>query len=123
MLSNKNLFFCSTFFKSRKKLIVININNTYYINYSMFEGILQAMTEVVTEPIIVTGVVQFDTLDLPIPTIVTSYSAEKQREIFEYLSEMHEKERIGYKIAFDHLGTSFDICRSNGFITWKRNKV
>jgi hypothetical protein len=85
----------------------------------MFEGILQAMTE----PMIVTGVVQFDSLSLPIPEIVRSYSAEKQREIFEYLSEMHEKERIGYKIAFDHLGTSFDICRSNGFITWKRNKV
>ena len=100
-------------------MIVININNTYYINYSMFEGILQAMTE----PMIVTGVVQFDSLSLPIPEIVRSYSAEKQREIFEYLSEMHEKERIGYKIAFDHLGTSFDICRSNGFITWKRNKV
>jgi len=100
-------------------LIVININNTYYIIYSMFEGILQAMTE----PMIVTGVVQFDSLSLPIPEIVRSYSAEKQREIFEYLSEMHEKERIGYKIAFDHLGTSFDICRSNGFITWKRNKV
>jgi hypothetical protein len=66
---------------------------------------------------------QFNLLNLPIPTIVISYSAEKQREIFEYLSEMHEKEIIGYKIAFDHLGTSFDICRSNGFITWKRNKV
>ena len=98
-------------------MIVININNTYYINYSMFEGILQAMTEVTEE------VVQFNTLDLPIPTIVRSYSVEKQIEIFEYLSEMHEKERIGYKIAFDHLGTSFDILRSNGFINWKRNKV
>jgi hypothetical protein len=65
----------------------------------------------------------FDTLDLPIPTIVRSYTAEIQREIFEYLSEMHEKERIGYKIAFEHLGTSFDISRSNGFINWKRNKV
>ena len=71
----------------------------------------------------VNEVVKFDTLDLPIPTIVRSYTAEKQREIFEYLSEMHEKERIGYKIAFDHLGTSFDILRSNGFINWKRNKV
>ena len=65
----------------------------------------------------------FDTLGLTIPDIVKTYPFDVQREIFEYLSEMHEKERIGYKIAFDHLGTSFDICRSNGFITWKRNKV
>ena len=78
----------------------------YYINYSMSEE-----------------TIQFDALNLPIPTIVQSYSDEKQSEIFQYLSEMNEKERIGYKIAFEHLGTSFDICRSNGFINWKKNKV
>jgi hypothetical protein len=67
--------------------------------------------------------IQFDALNLHIPTIVQSYTAEKQSEIFQYLSEMTEKERIGYKIAFEHLGSSFDICRSNGFINWKKNKV
>lgn len=77
----------------------------YYINYSMSEN-----------PI------QFDTLNLPIPTIIKCYSIEKQNEIFQYLNEMDEKERIGYKIAFDHLGTSFDISRSNGFINWKKSK-
>jgi hypothetical protein len=66
--------------------------------------------------------IQFDTLNLPIPTIIQSYTIEKQREIFQYLSEMHEKERVGYKIAFEHLGTSFDIYRSNGFINWKKSK-
>ena len=76
-----------------------------------------------TDPIVVTEEnIQFDTLDLPIPNIVGSYTLEKQREIFEYLSEMREKEKIGYKIAFNHLGTSFDICRSNGFINWKKSK-
>jgi hypothetical protein len=65
----------------------------------------------------------FDTLGLTIPDIVKTYPFDVQREIFDYLSEMDEKERIGYKIALDHLGTSFDISRSNGFITWKRNKV
>lgn len=75
----------------------------YYINYTMSD-----LT------------IQFDTLNLPIPTIIQSYTVEKQREIFQYLSEMHEKERVGYKIAFEHLGTSFDICRSNGFINWKK---
>jgi hypothetical protein len=76
-----------------------------------------------TDPIVVTKEnIQFDTLDLPIPNVVGSYTLEKQREIFEYLSEMYEKEKIGYKIAFNHLGTSFDICRSNGFINWKKSK-
>jgi hypothetical protein len=77
----------------------------YYINYPMSD-----LT------------IQFDTLNLPIPTIIQSYTIEKQREIFQYLSEMHEKERVGYKIAFEHLGTSFDIYRSNGFINWKKSK-
>ena len=100
----------------------------YYLMTEVMSGLITEMTEAMSSLIthvmtVSDEVVKFDTLELPIPTIVTSYSAEKQREIFEYLSEMHEKERIGYKIAFDHLGTSFDICRSNGFITWKRNKV
>ena len=66
--------------------------------------------------------IQFEALNLPIPLIIQSYTVEKQSEILQYLSEMHEKERIGYKIAFEHLGTSFDIYRSNGFINWKKAK-
>ena len=66
--------------------------------------------------------IQFDVLGLKIPTIVSSYSLEKQKEIFEYLSEMNEIERKGYEIAFNHLESSFDIYRSNGFIDWKKSK-
>jgi hypothetical protein len=66
--------------------------------------------------------IQFDVLGLKIPTIVSSYSVEKQKEIFEYLSEMNEIERKGYEIAFNHLESSFDIYRSNGFIDWKKSK-
>ena len=66
--------------------------------------------------------IQFDVLGLKIPTIVSSYSVEKQKEIFEYLSEMNELERKGYEIAFNHLESSFDIYRSNGFIDWKKSK-
>lgn len=63
--------------------------------------------------------VNFDSLNLPIPEIIKNYSYEKQREIFEYLFEMNEHDRIGYKIAFNHLESSFDIYRSNGFKQWK----
>lgn len=63
--------------------------------------------------------VNFDSLNLPIPELVKSYSIEKQREVFEYLSEMDELNKIAYKIAFNHLQSSFDICRSNGFKEWK----
>lgn len=66
--------------------------------------------------------VNFDSLDLPIPEIIKTYSIEKQREIFEYLHEMDELNKNGYKIAFNHLESSFDISRSNGFKEWKQSK-
>jgi hypothetical protein len=66
--------------------------------------------------------VNFDILNLQIPTIVKMYSIDKQREIFEYLYEMNDLEKAGYKIAFNHLESSFDIYRSNGFKQWKQSK-
>jgi hypothetical protein len=35
---------------------------------------------------------------------------------------MTEHERVAYEIAFNHLGTSFNVYRSNGFIDWKKSK-
>jgi len=66
--------------------------------------------------------VNFDSLNIPIPEIVKTYTLEKKREIFDYLSEMDELNKVGYKIAFNHLESSFDICRSNGFKEWQHSK-
>jgi hypothetical protein len=67
-----------------------------------------------------TEIIQFDSLNLPIPDIIKVSPIETQREIFEYLNDMNEIEKVGYKIAFNHLGSSFDICRSNGLKKWKQ---
>jgi D-mannonate dehydratase len=67
--------------------------------------------------------VNFSELDIPIPNIVKTYTIEKQREIYEYLKELDDLNRNGYKIAINHLGSSFDICRSNGFKEWKNSKT
>ena len=67
--------------------------------------------------------ITFDSLNLPIPEILKTYTIEKKREIFEYLSELTDIEKVGYKIAFNHLESSFDICRSNGFKEWKNAKA
>jgi hypothetical protein len=64
----------------------------------------------------------FDSLNLPIPDIIKNSPIEIQREIFEYLNDMNKLEREGFKIAFNHLGSSFDILRSNGFKKWKQSK-
>jgi hypothetical protein len=63
--------------------------------------------------------VNFDLLNLPVPDIVKTYSNEKKRETFDYLNDMTDIEKVGYRIAFNHLESSFDIYRSNGFKHWK----
>ena len=67
--------------------------------------------------------VNFEILNLPIPTVVKTYSKEKQEEIFNYLREMDDHNRKGYLIAQNHLGTSFNIYKSNGDKEWLKNKI
>jgi hypothetical protein len=63
--------------------------------------------------------VDFETLNMKIPELVKTYPLEKQREIFQYLSELDDLNKKAYEIAADHLGSSFNIFRSNGFKEWK----
>jgi len=62
--------------------------------------------------------VNFEILNLPIPGVVMTYSKEKQQQIFNYLQEMDDHNRKGYLIAQNHLGTSFNISKSNGYKEW-----
>ena len=66
--------------------------------------------------------ISFDSLNIKIPEIIKKYPIEQQREIFEYLNEMDEHNRNAYNIAYSHLGTSFNIARSNGFKGWLEHK-
>jgi hypothetical protein len=66
--------------------------------------------------------VDFTTLNLNISPFTKGYSIDLQKEIFEYLSELDEIHRKGYQIAYEHLGTSFNIARSNGFKSWQAKK-
>lgn len=66
--------------------------------------------------------IDFSKLDLPIPELINSYNEEKQREIFEYLNSLDELQKKAYLIAKSHLGTSFNIYKSNGFKDWIKNK-
>lgn len=40
----------------------------------------------------------------------------------EYISTLSEKEYKAYKIAESHLGTSFDLIKSNGYLKWLKKK-
>ena len=66
--------------------------------------------------------INFESLNINIPDLVKRHSIEQQREIFQYLSELDDHNKKAYEIAFNHLGSSFNIYRSNGFKEWKQKK-
>lgn len=63
--------------------------------------------------------INFSDLNMKIPDHVYNLTIEEQLDIYNYLNDMDKLDRIAYEIAFDHLGTSFSIERSNGFKEWK----
>jgi hypothetical protein len=65
--------------------------------------------------------VNFESLNIPIPELVKTYAPEKQKEISDYLTHMDDHHKKAYLIALNHLGSSFNICRSNGFKEWKNS--
>ena len=66
--------------------------------------------------------INFSLLNVPLPEIVKQYPLEKQEEIYDYLKEMDEHHKQAYLIAYNHLGSSFNIYKSNGFKEWKGKK-
>jgi hypothetical protein len=66
--------------------------------------------------------IDFNSLNMKISELLKTYPMEQQKNIFEYLSEMDEQKRKAYDIAYCHLGTSFNIARSNGFKEWLAKK-
>ena len=66
----------------------------------------------------------FENLDIPVPSVVYSYEDVKQKEIYNYLIELtnNELQKKAYVIAYEHLGSSFNIYKSNGFKEWKNKQ-
>jgi hypothetical protein len=67
-----------------------------------------------------TEIIQFEELGLPIPDLVLKMPYAKQSEIYTYLKNMDDRDKQAYLIAKEHLGTSFNICKSNGYKDWKK---
>lgn len=64
-------------------------------------------------------------LNLPIQETVFSKPIEEQQKIYDYLVFVKDNilERKAYTIAYHHLGTSFNILKSIGYVEWmKSNK-
>ena len=48
------------------------------------------------------------------------YTSEIKARIITYLLQLNEMEQIALLIAKEHLGTSFEISKSIGFIEWQK---
>ena len=64
----------------------------------------------------------FDKLPVKVTDNIHKYTTEEQQLIYKYLSQLDESQQQTYNIAKDHLGTSFNIMKSNGFEKWKSSQ-
>lgn len=60
--------------------------------------------------------------EIEYPSNMANYDENTQKLIIEYLSQLSDIEIKAYKIAKEHLGSSFNLVKSNGFCEWINNK-
>uniref|UniRef100_A0A6C0E149 Uncharacterized protein n=1 Tax=viral metagenome TaxID=1070528 RepID=A0A6C0E149_9ZZZZ len=61
--------------------------------------------------------------EIPLPDQFEKYNEETRNTIMQYLSELSSIQQKAYCIAYHHLGSSFNILKSNGYIEWKKEKT
>ena len=62
--------------------------------------------------------VDFTIIGLPIPESMFNLEINEQINIYSYLTQLTEIQKKTYILAYNHLGTSFNIFRSNGYKEW-----
>ena len=56
-----------------------------------------------------------------LPCRFENCDVETQQSILLYLSSLNEIQTKAYLIAKDHLGSSFNVVKSNGYINWLKS--
>lgn len=69
-----------------------------------------------------TSEIDWSSLNLNITKYINNYDLKEQLQLFDYLSSLTKIQRQSYNIAYEHLGSSFNIFKSNGYIEWKSKK-
>jgi hypothetical protein len=60
--------------------------------------------------------------ELPLPNNFVNYDIDLQSSVIEYITQLSDIEKKAYKIAQIHLGSSFNVVKSNGYNTWLKSK-
>lgn len=58
-----------------------------------------------------------------LPSNFSKYNKESQDNIIKYLEHLSPIELQAYNIAKDHLGSSFNIVKSNGYCDWLKKQI
>jgi hypothetical protein len=60
-------------------------------------------------------------LKLELPNKFEKYDILIQENIIKYLKQLDPIEKQAYTIGIHHLGSSFNVVKSNGYIEWTKN--
>jgi hypothetical protein len=60
--------------------------------------------------------------ELPLPNNFVNYDIDLQSSVIEYITQLSDIEKKAYKIAQIHLGSSFNVVKSNGYNSWLKSK-
>lgn len=61
-------------------------------------------------------------LGLELPNAFDKYDSHSQESLIKYLKQLDAIERKAYTIGKVHLGSSFNILKSNGYVNWKKKQ-
>jgi hypothetical protein len=60
-------------------------------------------------------------LQLGLPNAFEKYDIVTKETIIKYLKHLDPIEKQAYTIGINHLGSSFNVVKSNGYIEWTKN--
>ena len=61
-------------------------------------------------------------LSLQLPDNFDTWDHTLKASVIEYLGQLDQIEKKAYKIAKEHLGSSFNIVKSNGYCDWLKEQ-
>lgn len=59
-------------------------------------------------------------IGLELPDNFETYDELTKESVIKYLKHLDSIEKKAYTIGKEHLGTSFNILKSNGYVDWKK---
>lgn len=59
-------------------------------------------------------------LSVPLPPSFDTMDVETQQQVVAYLQQLNSLQQKAYVIAIEHLGSSFDLLRTGGYVDWKK---